>query len=144
MLSLSDLSGYGKVFTHARVQITLLMARKVDVKLFGYYPEANCNECSNFMMCGGQAHRQDDGTVKALIDAYGDRVQVSLVNVFSDAMKDYPAVAECIKKNGLRVPIVTVNGDIRLVGSESTLDAIKQAVDEQLNRSPLSFLGRLP
>ena len=123
--------------------ITVLMARKVDIKLFGYYPEANCNECSNFYVCGGQTHRQDDGTVKALLDAYGDRIQISLVNVFSPVMKDYPEAADCIKKNGLRVPIVTINGELRLFGSEATIDAIKQAVDGQLNKGPLSFLGRL-
>ncbi len=123
--------------------ITVHMARKVDVKLFGYYPEASCSECSNFYSCGGQAHRQDDGTVKALLDAYGDRIQVSLVNVFSDVMKGYPEVADCIRKNGLRVPVVTVNGELKLFGSEATLDAIKRAVDEQLNKGPLSFLGRL-
>jgi len=119
------------------------MARKVDVKLFGYYPEAGCSECSNFYSCGGQVHRQDDGTVKALLDAYGDRIQVSLVNVFSDVMKGYPEVADCIRKNGLRVPVVTVNGELKLFGSEATLDAIKLAVDEQLNKGPLAFLGRL-
>ena len=124
--------------------ITVHMARKVDVKLFGYYPEAGCSECSNFSSCGGQAHRQDDGTVKALMDAYGDRVQVSLVNVFSDVMKGYPEVAECIRKNGLRVPIVTVNGELKLFGSEATLDAIRREVDAELNKGPLSFLARRP
>lgn len=119
------------------------MARKVDVKLFGYYPDANCNECSNYYACGGQTHRQDDGTVKALLDAYGDRIQVSLVNVFSDVMKDYPEVADCIRKNGLRVPVVTINGELKLFGSEATIDAIRKAIDEKLSRGPLSFLGRL-
>jgi len=119
------------------------MARKVDVKLFGYYPEANCNECNNYYACGGQTHRQDDGTVKALLDAYGDRIQISLINVFSPVMKDYPEVADCIRKNGLRVPVVTVNGELRLIGSEATIDAIRQAIDEQANKGPLSFLGRL-
>jgi hypothetical protein len=122
--------------------ITLLMARKVDVKLFGYYPEASCNTCSNYYLCGGQAHRDDDGTVKALLDAYGDRIQVALVNVFSNEMKDFPAVADCIRQHGLRVPIVTVNGELKLFGSEATLPAIKQAVDEQLNKGPLSFLTK--
>ncbi len=120
------------------------MARKVDVKLFGYYPEANCNECNNYYACGGQTHRQDDGTVKALLDAYGDRIQISLVNVFSDAMKDYPEVADCIKKNGLRVPVVTVNGALRLFGSEATVDAIRKEVDLELNKGPLAFLSRRP
>jgi hypothetical protein len=120
------------------------MARKVDVKLFGYYPEASCSECSNFSFCGGQIHRNDDGTVKALMDAYGDRIQVTLVNVFSDVMKDYPDVAGCIKKNGLRVPIVTVNGELKLCGSEATMGAIRLAIDEQLNKGPLSFLSKRP
>jgi hypothetical protein len=120
----------------------MLMARKVDVKLFGYYPEASCNECLNFFTCGGQTHRKDDGTVKALLDAYGDRIQVSLVNVFGSEMANYPEVVDCIKKNGLRVPVVTVNGELRLVGSEATLDAIRQAIDEQLNKGPLSFLTK--
>jgi len=52
-------------------------------------------------------------------------------------------VADCIRKNGLRVPVVTVNGELKLFGSEATLDAIKLAVDEQLNKGPLAFLGRL-
>lgn len=117
------------------------MARKVDVKLFGYYPEANCTECQNYSSCGGQAHRQDDGTVKALLDAYGDRVSIELVNVFSEVMKDYPAVAACIKANGLRVPIVTINGELKLVGSEATVAAIRQAIDGQHNKNPLSILG---
>ncbi len=117
------------------------MARKVDVKLFGYYPEASCEECSNYFMCGGQTHRNDDGTVKALLDAYGDRIQVSLINVFSDGMKDYPGVADAIKKNGLRVPVVTVNGEIKLLGSDATPDAIKKEIDLKL-KGPLSFLIR--
>ena len=117
------------------------MARKVDVKLFGYYPEASCEECSNYFMCGGQTHRNDDGTVKALLDEYGDRIRVSLVNVFSDEMKGYPEVADAIKKNGLRVPIVIVNGEIKLMGSDATPDAIKKVVGEKL-KGPLSFLSR--
>lgn len=120
------------------------MARKVDVKLFGYYPEASCDECSNFCMCGGQAHRGDDGTVKALLDTYGERIQVSLVNVFSSEMNGYPEVVECIKKNGLRVPIVMVNGEVKLMGSEATLDAIKLVIESQLSKGPLSFLVRHP
>jgi hypothetical protein len=120
------------------------MARKVDVKLFGYYPEASCGECSNFTVCGGETHRNDDGTVKALMDAYGDRIQVSLVNVFSSDMKNYPEVGECIKKNGLRVPVVTVDGELKLFGSEATLDAIRKAVDDRLHQGPLSFLARRP
>ncbi len=121
--------------------IIVAMARKVDVKLFGYYPEASCDECSNYSMCGGQTHRNDDGTVKALLDAYGDRIQVALVNVFSAEMKNYPEIADCIKKNGLRVPVVTVNGEVKLLGSDATPDAIKKEVDEKL-KGPLSFLTR--
>jgi hypothetical protein len=120
------------------------MARKVDVKLFGYYPEANCEECANHSVCDGDKHRNDeDGIVNALRSAYGDRVQVELVNVFSDRMKDYPEIAEYIRKNGLRVPVVTVNGEAKLLGSDATPDAIKKEVDEKL-KGPLSFLaGRL-
>jgi hypothetical protein len=117
------------------------MARKVDVKLFGYYPEASCEECSNYFMCGGQTHRNDDGTVRALLEAYGDRIKVTLVNVFSGEMMNYPEVAEFVKKNGLRVPVVTINGEIRLMGSDATPDAIKQAIDDKL-KGPLSFLAR--
>ncbi len=118
------------------------MARKLDVKLFGYYPEASCEECSNYFMCGGQAHRNDDGTVKELLDTYGDRIQVTLVNVFSSEMKNYPEVVECIKKNGLRVPVVTVNGEIKLLGSDATPGSIKAAIDAKL-KGPLSFLAKL-
>ncbi|HTX44209.1 MAG TPA: hypothetical protein VMC61_05725 [Methanocella sp.] len=117
------------------------MARKVDVKLFGYYPEASCDECSNYFMCGGQAHRNDDGTVKALLDEYGDRIRVDLINVFSGEMTNYPEVADHIKKNGLRVPVVMVNGEIKLMGSDATPDAIKKEIDEKL-KGPLSFLAR--
>jgi hypothetical protein len=117
------------------------MARKVDVKLFGYYPEASCDECSNYIMCGGQAHRNDDGTVRTLLEAYGDRIQVTLVNVFSGEMKNYPEVADCIKKNGLRVPVVTINGEIKLLGSDATPESIKMAIDAKL-KGPLSFLAR--
>ncbi len=128
-------------FLHSANFCNSAMAKKVDVKLFGYYPEASCEECSNYFMCGGQAHRNDDGTVKALLDAYGDRIRVSLINVFSDAMKGYPEVAECIKKNGLRVPVVAINGEIKLMGGDATPDAIKKEIDEKL-RGPLSFLAR--
>ena len=120
----------------------MLMAKKLDVKFFGYYPEYNCKECSNYYECGGTTHRDEDGSIKALLASYGDRIHVSLVNVFSEDMKNYPEVADCIKKNGLRVPIVTVSGNIRLCGSESTQDAIKQVIDSELNKGPLSFLGR--
>lgn len=129
-----------KSFYSNPISIIVDMARKVDVKLFGYYPEASCSECSNYFTCGGQAHRNDD-TVKALLEAYGDRIQVSLVNVFSGEMKDYPEVVDCIKKNGLRVPVVTVNGELKLFGSDATLDAIKQAIDSKL-KGPLSFLTK--
>jgi len=120
----------------------MLMAKKLDVKFFGYYPDYNCKECSNYYECGGTTHRDDDGSIKALKDSYGDRIQVSLVNVFSEEMKDHPDVADCIKKNGLRVPIVAIGGTIRFCGSESTLDAIRQAVDAELSKGPLAFLGR--
>ncbi len=59
-------------------------------------------------------------------------------------MKSYPEVSECIRKNGLRVPIVTVNGGLKLFGSEATLDAIRKEVDLELNKGPLSFLSRRP
>jgi hypothetical protein len=118
------------------------MARKLDIKLFGYYPESNCNECNNFDDCGGTTHRNDDGTVKKLRDAYGDRIQVSLVNVFSEEVKKYPDVVDVIKKNGLRVPVVTFNGAIRFCGSEATMDAIRQAIDAELSKGPLSFLSK--
>ena|SRR5208337_2927097 len=118
------------------------MAKKLEVKLFGYYPDWDCHECSNFLGCGGQVHRNDDGTVKALLDAYGDRIQVSLVNLFSEEMKNYPEVVECVKKNGLRVPVVTLNGTLRFYGSDATIDAIKGAVDAEMSKGPLSFLGR--
>jgi len=130
-----------KSFYARPISIIVAMARKVDVKLFGYYPEASCDECSNYFMCGGQTHRNDDGTVKALLDEYGDRIRVSLVNVFSEEMKNYPEVAECIKKNGLRVPVVTINGEIKLLGSDATPGSIKKAIDAKL-KGPLSFLAR--
>lgn len=133
----------GKSLYSKPSSIIVAMARKVDVKLFGYYPERSCDECSNHHVCDGEAHRNDDGMTRALVDAYGDRIQVTLVNVFSNRMKDYPEVAECIRKNGLRVPVVTVNGEVKLLGSDATPDAIKKAVDEKL-RGPLSFLARRP
>ena len=120
----------------------ILMAKKLDVKFFGYYPDYNCNDCSNYYECGGTTHRDEDGSIKALKASYGDRVQLSLINVFSEDMKKYPEVADCIKKNGLRVPIVTISGAIRFCGSESTQDAIKQAIDSELSKGPLSFLSK--
>ncbi len=121
---------------------SLSMARKLDIKLFGYYPESNCNECSNYEDCGGVTHRNDDGTVKKLRDAYGDRIQVSLVDVFSEEVKKYPDVVDVIKKNGLRVPVVTFNGAIMFCGSDATFDAITKAIDAELSKGPLSFLSR--
>ncbi len=118
------------------------MARKVDVKLFGYYPEASCEECSNYSLCGGETHRNDDGTVRALLEAYGARIQVTLVNVFSSEMKNYPGVAGGSKATGLRFPVVTIDGEGRRMGGDATPDAIKKEIDGKL-KGRLSFLARL-
>ena len=108
---------------------------KLDVKLFGYYPQANCTTCQAFEECGGEAHKNDDGGMKESLKAkYGDRLQVSLVNVFSPEMQKFPAVSECIKKNGLLVPIVMVDGEVKLVGSQSTIENIYAAVDAALSQ----------
>ena len=116
---------------------------KLDVKLFGYYPEANCTTCQAFEHCGGEAHlNDDDGLKRSLITKYGDRIQVSLVNVFAPEVSKFPAVGETLKRNGLQVPIVMVDGEIKLVGSQSTKENIHALVDETLSqrKGMLSFL----
>lgn len=106
---------------------------KVDVKLFGYYPEASCTTCQSFSSCGGEAHKSDDGGMKeSLLSAYGDRIQVSLVNVFSPEMEQFPEVSGCLKRNGLLLPIVMVDGELRLFGSEASMKNIRQAIDAAL------------
>jgi hypothetical protein len=108
---------------------------KVDVRLFGYYLNASCSTCRSFEDCGGQAHSEDDGGLKrSLLEKYGDRIQVSLTNVFAPEMQNYPEVAACVKKNGLLLPIVTVEGEVKLIGSEATLQNIYAAVDAALSR----------
>jgi hypothetical protein len=102
----------------------------LDVKLFGYYPGANCPTCSKFNDCGGKAHQWDFESIKAqLIDRFGDGVRVSLVNVFTGEVKNYPKVQEHIKIYGLRIPILALEDEIIVCGGEASDDNILKIVD---------------
>jgi len=102
----------------------------LDVKLFGYYPGANCPTCSNFTNCGGKAHQWDFESIKAqLIDRFGDQVRVSLINVFTGEVKKYPQVMEQIKVYGLRIPILALEDEIIVWGGEASDDNILKIVD---------------
>ncbi|MCD1294540.1 hypothetical protein CUJ83_05935 [Methanocella sp. CWC-04] len=106
---------------------------KMDVKLFGYYPEAHCLTCQSFQTCGGQSHLEDEDNVKKyLLDKYGDSIQVSLVNVFSEDVMGFPEVTASIKKNGLMLPIVMIEGRIVLFGHKATNEAICEAIDSAM------------
>jgi hypothetical protein len=105
----------------------------LDIKLFGYYPGANCSSCGKFEGCGGKAHLWDFQSMKPkLVERYGDRVRVSLVDVFTDEVKKYPAVVEHIKIYGLRIPILMLEGEIICCGGDASDDAIIEVVDYAL------------
>jgi hypothetical protein len=105
----------------------------LDIKLFGYYPGANCTSCSNFEGCGGKAHLWDFQSMKPkLIERYGNRVRVSLIDVFTDEVKKYPVVVELIKDYGLRIPILMLDGEIIACGGEASDNAIVEIVDYAL------------
>lgn len=102
----------------------------LDVKLFGYYPQANCTKCEQFHDCGGNAHNWDFGDIKGkLISAYGDRVKVSLINVFSEDVKAFPEVAEHLRKYGLRIPILVIEGEIVAWGGDANEDVVRKVLD---------------
>ena len=102
----------------------------LDVKLFGYYPGANCTTCNKFEDCGGKAHQWDFQSIKPkLIERYGDRVRVSLIDVFTDEVKKYPEVVEHIKVYGLRIPILMLEDEIIACGGEASDDTIVKIVD---------------
>ena len=102
----------------------------LDVKLFGYYPGANCPACQKFHECGGKAHQWDFESIKArLIDRFGDRVRVSLVNVFAGDVKSYPKILEQIRVYGLRIPILTLEDEIIVWGGEASDDRVLAIVD---------------
>lgn len=102
----------------------------LDVKLFGYYPGANCPACSRFHDCGGRAHQWDFESIKAqLIERFGDRVKVSLINVFSGELKKYPKIEEHIKAYGLRIPILALEDEIIVYGGEASDDNVLKIVD---------------
>jgi len=106
------------------------MISPLDIKLFGYYPGANCTKCQQFQGCGGKAHEWDFEDVKgSLLSTYGDRITVSLVNVFSDDVKSYPEVQDHIKKYGLRIPILMIDSEIIACGGEAGEDIIRKVVD---------------
>jgi hypothetical protein len=105
----------------------------LDVKLFGYYPGAHCPTCSKFTDCGGKAHQWDFESIKAqLIERFGDRVKVSLINVFSGDVKMYPEIEEHIKIYGLRIPILTLEGEIIAWGGEASDDYVFKIVEYAL------------
>ena len=102
----------------------------LDVKLFGYYPGANCPRCSNFPNCGGKAHQWDFASIKAqLIERFGDRVRVSLINVFSGELENYPKIVEHIKIYGLRIPILMLEDEVIVCGGEASDDNVLKIVD---------------
>jgi disulfide oxidoreductase YuzD len=105
----------------------------LDIKLFGYYPGANCTSCSNFEGCGGKAHLWDFQSMKPkLIERYGDRVRVSLIDVFTDEVEKFPAIVEHIKSCGLRIPILMLEGEIIACGGEASDNAVFEIVDYAL------------
>lgn len=111
-------------------QIVPRQPEKLDVKLFGYFPEAHCSSCRNFGDCEGETHKGGNSSIKSrLIEKYGDSITVKLVNVFSEDVKLYPEVGEYLKTNGLRVPLLMIGNDIVLKGIETTDDAIQAAIE---------------
>jgi hypothetical protein len=105
----------------------------LDIKLFGYYPGANCPTCNKFTNCGGKAHQWDFESIKAkLIERFGDRVRVSLINVFSGDLKTYPRIEEHIRIYGLRIPILALEDEIIVFGGEASDDHIIKIVDYAL------------
>ncbi|HUL62254.1 MAG TPA: hypothetical protein VLT35_04260 [Methanocella sp.] len=105
----------------------------LDIKLFGYYPGANCRTCGKFEGCGGRAHEWDFQSIKPqLIDRYGDRVRVSLIDVFSDEVKLYPKVVALIKAHGLRIPILALEDELIACGGDASDDGIFAIVDYAL------------
>ncbi len=105
----------------------------LDIKLFGYYPGANCTSCSKFEGCGGKAHLWDFQSIKArLIERFGDRVRVSLIDVFTDEVKKYPPVVEHIRVYGLRIPILALEDEIIACGGDASDDNVFKIVDYAL------------
>jgi disulfide oxidoreductase YuzD len=102
----------------------------LDIKLFGYYPGANCTACRNFEGCGGKAHQWDFQSIKPkLIERYGDKVRVSLIDVFTDEVKKFPVVVEHIRVYGLRIPIIMLEDEIITCGGNASDDSIFRIVD---------------
>ncbi len=105
----------------------------LDIKLFGYYPGANCRTCGKFEGCGGRAHDWDFQSIKALlIDRFGEEIRVSLVNVFSDEVKMYPKVVDFIAAHGLRIPILMLEGEIISSGGDACDASVLEIVDYAL------------
>jgi hypothetical protein len=104
---------------------------QLDVKLFGYYPGAHCTTCSNFSGCGGKGHHEWDfeSIKEKLLARYGDRIRVSLINVFSDEMKAFPEIQAHVKKYGLRIPVLALEGEIIAWGGDATDDMVIKAID---------------
>lgn len=116
-------------------QIVPRQPEKLDIKLFGYFPEAHCSTCLNFGDCEGDAHKGGSADIKAkLIQKYGDRVTVKLVNVFSEDVKLYPEIEKYIRSQGLRVPLLMIGDEIVLKGIETTDDAINAAVEARIKK----------
>ncbi len=108
----------------------MTMSAPLDVKLFGYYPGANCTKCEQSQTCGGQAHDWDFQDIKAsLLSTYGDRIHISLINVFSAEVKEYPEVVEHLKNYGLRIPILMIEGEIVACGGDATEDIVRKVLD---------------
>ena len=108
-------------------------SEKLDVKIFGVFFEAHCTSCTNFSDCGGGRHNQDNQSIKArLLEKYGDRVQVYLVNIFSDDMEKFPEVVRHIRSEGMKLPILMIGGKLSIYGIDATDSAIMKAVGDVL------------
>jgi len=106
------------------------MISPLDIKLFGYYPGANCTKCQQFQDCGGKAHEWDFEDIKSsLLSTYGDRIKISLINVFSEDIKSYPNITDHLKKYGLRIPILMIEDEIIACGGDATEDIIRKVID---------------
>lgn len=112
------------------------MGAPLDIKMFGYYPGANCTSCQKFSNCGGKGHKWDFNDIKAsLLDSYGDRISVSLINVFSEEVKAFPDIVAFLKEHGLLIPVLVIEGEIISWGGEATEDVIRKVIDFLLSEN---------
>lgn len=107
---------------------------RLNVILFGYYPEPACKSCQTG--CGGKIHKHDNEEVrKAVISGFEDSMALKMVNVFSEDLKQYPDVETYIKQNGLRLPVLVIEGKIRLAGIDASIDSIRREIESDIRGS---------